>query len=175
MGQYPIGTDMTQQQILKAINNLTAVMQGWRNAAVENDIYFVPIVTEATTKDEAGNVTKVTCALSGVTFDQLLSAYNSGKTIFAKLLDTSGTVYYMPLDAAVFTAASEIFRFESVGTQNPAARPSFVQLLRMTSNGNVFVTYAFNRINAVNVSCDVTIGGVQYTDIASVLNALTSA
>lgn len=183
----PMLSDETGQQILEALQAISLKNGAQREVLQEikavlqeisgkvggvSELLCVPMTAEVTEQDDAGAVTKVTCALDGVTFEDIESAHGAGKTIVAVISDATGAVYNIPLSAVASSDTYTAYRFESTGSQNPAGRPCLVQVIKMTATGKVSVTCSINRINARNISCDVTIDGVQYTDLDSALTAL---
>ena len=190
-------TDETAREILQEMQVANATSREARNlmseqaAAMRNiyekmgnasgeavsEVYYVPLSCTATTADD---VTTYAYELDGITFDDIVSAYNEGKHVVLKI-PYGEQVFFAPMvtysNKELSTRVMQKLFFFSPNNPEGAEGLYMFTHNRYTSDGSTSQTIALSKtgVAASGVSCSVTVGGTTYSNLSEALNALAAA
>lgn len=168
------------RDLLSAQNELlNGISEKIGNASGEasSEVYYVPLSCTVTTADD---VTTYAYELDGITFDDIVSAYNEGKHVVLKI-PYGEQVFFAPMvtysNKELSTRVMQKLFFFSPNNPEGAEGLYMFTHNRYTSDGSTSLTIALSKtgVAASGVSCSVTVGGTTYSNLSEALNALAAA
>lgn len=181
----PVITEKTARDILNAILSQNTGHRETRDMmAAQNEImseikeyikngtesYYVPVLYDGSAY-----------SLDGITFDDILKAYEAGKDLLLKITYGNKAYYAnMVCFNHLSVPIQKVWSFQFYSITNPEAGKKGYYLINRTekiSSGTVTEKIEFSQAGfyASEVICDVTIGGTPYTTLDAALSAIVSA
>ena len=180
-------TDATANKILKQLQIMGALQQEARdilaeqasamraigaNLNAEPEIYFAPVV--CTAKDDGS----LNYALDGITFDDILSAYEDGKFVILRIAYGESVYFATFVDFQNQTVPIGSLKTLTFFAHTLSAEQKTVQIYRLTKkDGSVEDGLKVDRsgLDASQISCKISVGGVEYNTLDAVLGAIVAA
>ena len=161
---------------LEALNGYqrrqTELLGEMASGKVASEICFVPVV--CTAKDDGS----LNYELDGITFDDILGAYEDGKFVILRIVYGENVYFATFVDFQNQTVPIGSLKTLTFFAHTLSGEQKTVQIYRLTKkDGSVENGVKVNPsgLDASQISCKMSVGGVEYNTLDAVLGAIVAA